>query len=91
MTTIFLALAIVMYMVFTPASWLRKLMQLTRISTSFKITLLLLGLTYLVFAWICENYIFQRLARAIGKAKTAITKTAKKRKDYKIILERTLS
>ncbi|KAI3323123.1 hypothetical protein HD806DRAFT_498036 [Xylariaceae sp. AK1471] len=88
MTTILLALIIVIYMVFAPARWLRKLMQLTSISTSFKITLLMLGLAYLALAWMCENYLFQRLARAIGKAKNAITKTAKKRKEYKVVLER---
>ncbi|KAI0977328.1 hypothetical protein F4678DRAFT_468531 [Xylaria arbuscula] len=84
-TTILLALAIVLYMVFTPAHWLRKLMQLTRISTSFKVTLLVLGLVYLVLAWIGENYLFQPLARGFGKAKHSITKTAKQRKEYKVI------
>ncbi|KAI1367396.1 hypothetical protein F5Y08DRAFT_298411 [Xylaria arbuscula] len=88
MTTIVLALAIVLYMVFTPAHWLRKLMQLTRISSSFKLTLLVLGIVYLVLAWIGENYIFQPLARAFGKAKQSITKKSKQRKEYKIINER---
>ncbi|KAI1131950.1 hypothetical protein F5Y10DRAFT_26423 [Nemania abortiva] len=88
MTTIVLALAIVMYMVFAPAHWLRKLMQLTRISPSFKVTLLVLGGAYLALAWIGENYIFQPLARAIGNAKHSLTKTTKKRKEYKIINER---
>ncbi|KAI1166378.1 hypothetical protein F5B18DRAFT_607041 [Nemania serpens] len=88
MTTILLALAIVIYMVFTPAHWLRKLMQLTRISPSFKVTLLVLGGVYLVLAWIGENYVFQPLARAIGNAKHSLTKTAKQRKEYKIIRER---
>lgn len=88
MTTIVFALAIVTYMVFAPAHWLRKVMQLTRISTSFKTTLLALGLAYLVLAWIGEGYVFQPLARAIGKAKHALTKTTKQRKEYKVIHER---
>lgn len=88
MTTILLALAIVMYMVFAPAHWLRKLMQLTRISPSFKVTLLVLGGAYLALAWIGENYVFQPLARAIGNAKHSLTKTAKTRKEYKMIRER---
>jgi cation-transporting P-type ATPase 13A2 len=88
MTTIVLALAIVIYMVFTPARWLRKLMQLTPISTSFKLTLLLLGIVYLVLAWIFENFVFQRLARAIGQAQRRLAKTSKQRKEYKIINER---
>ncbi|KAI1312868.1 hypothetical protein F5Y03DRAFT_339520 [Xylaria venustula] len=86
-TTILFALAIVLYMIFTPAHWLRKLMQLTRISLSFKITLLVLGLVYLVLAWMGENYLFQPLARAFGKAKHSLTKTAKQRKEYKVIYE----
>ncbi|TGJ86477.1 hypothetical protein E0Z10_g2299 [Xylaria hypoxylon] len=88
MTTILLALAIVLYMVFTPAHWLRKLMQLTHISASFKVTLLALGVVYLVLAWIGENYVFQPLARAFGNAKQSLTKTTKQRKEYKIIHER---
>ncbi|KAI1155797.1 hypothetical protein F4825DRAFT_406576 [Nemania diffusa] len=87
-TTILLALAIVIYMVFTPAHWLRKLMQLTRTSPSFKVTLLVLGGAYLLLAWIGENYIFLPLARTIGNARHSLTKTTKKRKEYKIIHER---
>ncbi|RYC55597.1 hypothetical protein CHU98_g10610 [Xylaria longipes] len=88
MTTIVFALAIVIYMVFTPAHWLRKLMQLTRISTYFKVTLVVLGVVFLILAWIGENYVFQPMARAIGKAKHSLTKTTKQRKEYKIINER---
>ncbi|KAI1355041.1 hypothetical protein F5Y01DRAFT_272143 [Xylaria sp. FL0043] len=88
MATIFLALAIVLYMVFIPAHWLRRFMQLTRISASFKVTLLILGIMYLVLAWIGENYAFQPLARAVGKAKHSLTKTSKQRKEYKVINER---
>ncbi|GAW12630.1 hypothetical protein ANO14919_020000 [Xylariales sp. No.14919] len=88
MTTILLALAIILYMDFAPAHWLRKLMQLTHISTSFKFTLVALGIAYLVLAWIGENYVFQPLARAVGNAKHLFTKTTKQRKEYKIIYER---
>ncbi len=88
MVTIMVALAIVLYMVFTPTHWLRKFMQLTRISVSFKVTLLVLGIVYLVLAWIGENYVFQPLARAFGNAKHSLTKTSKQRKEYKMIYER---
>ncbi|KAH8167765.1 hypothetical protein CIB48_g488 [Xylaria polymorpha] len=88
MTTIVLALAIVIYMVFTPARWLRKFMQLTHISASFKVTLLVLGIVFLILAWTGENYVFQPLARAFGKVKHSLTKTTKQRKEYKIISER---
>ncbi|KAI0199076.1 hypothetical protein F4808DRAFT_434112 [Astrocystis sublimbata] len=87
MSTIIAALAIAIYLIFMPAPWLRKLMQLTRISGSFKIALLVLGVAFLLLAWGCENYVFQPLARAIGRAKLAITQKAKQRKQYKIILE----
>lgn len=88
MTTILAALGLTLYMVFVPAHRIKKLMQLTNISSSFKLTLLTLGIIYLVIAWIGENYFFQRLARWLGLAKLAITKKAKKRKEYKVILER---
>lgn len=88
MTTILAALALVTYMDFAPTRRIKKFMQLTTISPSFKVTLLVLGVIYLILAWIGENYLFQRLARGFGRAKLAITKKAKKRKEYKIILER---
>ncbi|KAI0167063.1 hypothetical protein GGR52DRAFT_556774 [Hypoxylon sp. FL1284] len=88
MATILGALVLNLYMVFAPAHGFRKFMQLTKISSSFKVTLLVLGMTYLIVAWIGENYIFQRLARGLGRAKLAIAKQPKKRKEYKVILER---
>lgn len=89
MITILAALTLTVYMVFTPAHWLKKFMQLTKISPSFKITLLVLGVVYLIVAWVSEHYIFPKLARGFGQAKLAVTKNAKKRKEYKVILERT--
>ncbi|KAI0157479.1 hypothetical protein GGR57DRAFT_511052 [Xylariaceae sp. FL1272] len=88
MTTIVVAVAIAVYMVFAPARWVRKLMQLTKISTEFKLTLLLLGLIYLVVAYSAEGWVWQRVARGIGKLKTRIRGKGKKRKEYKIIAER---
>ncbi|KAF3065032.1 hypothetical protein GL218_02213 [Daldinia childiae] len=87
MATIVTALAITIYMIFIPGHWIRNLMQLTKISSSFKLTLLGLGMAYLVAAWVGEHYIFSGIARGVGVVKTAITKKAKKRKEYKIILE----
>ncbi|KAI0019616.1 hypothetical protein F4780DRAFT_745751 [Xylariomycetidae sp. FL0641] len=88
MFTILTALAITLYMVFAPARGVRKLMQLMRITLSYKLTLLGLGIAYLVLAWIAENYIFTKLARGIGRAKLAILHREKKRKEYKVISER---
>jgi cation-transporting P-type ATPase 13A2 len=87
-TTIAVGLAISVYMTTTPSRWVRKLMQLTHMSSSFKTTILALGLAYLIVAWVSENYVFQRLARLAGRAKLAATGRAKIRKEYKLIAER---
>jgi cation-transporting P-type ATPase 13A2 len=84
------ALIFTTYMVILPAHWLSHLMQLTRISMSFKLFVIFLGLTYLLMAWVGEHFIFLRLARAFGNIKQALTKQSKKRKEYKIIQERML-
>jgi cation-transporting ATPase 13A2 len=88
MATIVTALAINIYMVVAPAHNLKHIMQLTKISTSYKVTLLVLAVAYLLLAWTSENYLFQRLARWVGKAKMTVTKTPKQRKEYKVIAER---
>ncbi|KAI1850453.1 hypothetical protein JX265_013415 [Neoarthrinium moseri] len=87
MATIVGALAITGYMVLGPARGVKHLMQLTSISTSFKVTLLALGVAYLILAWTAENYLLQKVARLVGAAKLAVTKTPKKRKEYKVIAE----
>ncbi|KAI1339008.1 hypothetical protein F5Y15DRAFT_89450 [Xylariaceae sp. FL0016] len=88
MGTIVAALAITAYMVFAPAHRVRKFMQLTKISPSFKVTLLVLGVIYFLFAYTAENYVFGGLAKTIGKAKVAISGKKKKRKEYKLIAEK---
>ncbi|KAK7966114.1 uncharacterized protein PG986_000391 [Apiospora aurea] len=86
--TVTAALVLITYMVLEPAHWLRRLMQLTPMSYSFKMTLIVLGLAYFVLAWVSETYIFPHLARAFGKAKLALTNKPKQRKEYKAIAER---
>lgn len=87
--TISTTLAFTVYMVLGSShwSWLRHLMQLTKISWDFRMFVVFLGLVYLVLAWTGEHFVFQRLARFIGKTKQRWTTTSKKRKEYKIILE----
>lgn len=75
-------------MVLGPAHWLKKLMQLTKVSWDFKFFIVALGLAYFLTAWLGEKFIFQRLARIIGRTRQAITKRTKKRKEYKLIQER---
>lgn len=65
-------------------------MQLTYISWDFKLVIIGLGVLYFVLAYIGERYVFQRLARVIGRVTTAVTKKKKKRKEYKLIQEEML-
>ncbi|CAK7204158.1 hypothetical protein SEUCBS139899_006912 [Sporothrix eucalyptigena] len=86
-TTITAALLVTVYMILGPAHWLKKLMELTKISWDFKFVLLFLGFAYLVLAMVAEKWVLPGAARAIGRAKLAITKQPKKRKEYKLIQE----
>ncbi|KAI1503516.1 hypothetical protein F5X99DRAFT_425362 [Biscogniauxia marginata] len=89
MTTITVTLVLATYMVISPSRAVEKLMELTATSPSFKLTVVLLGLAYLLLSWAAENYVFPRLARAIGHARLALgVGKPKKRKEYKIIAER---
>ncbi|KAH9909822.1 hypothetical protein F4778DRAFT_712940 [Xylariomycetidae sp. FL2044] len=87
MITILAATALTLYLDFAPAHSIKKLMQLTSISLSFKVTLLVLGLVFLVVTWVNEYYVLPRLARLVGRAKVMLTKKVKKRKEYKVIAE----
>lgn len=88
--TIAITLVITLHMVMGPAHWLAKVMQLTKISWDFKVSLVTLGLLYLGVAWTGEHHVFQRLARVIHKLKQAATGKRKQRKQYKIIEEEML-
>lgn len=85
--TIIITLLVTVHMIVGPAHWLKKLMQLTKISWDFKILLLLLGAAYFAVAMVAEKWVLPSAARAIGRAKLAITKQPKKRKEYKVIQE----
>jgi cation-transporting ATPase 13A3/4/5 len=88
--TIAIALVFTLYMVLIPAKWLKHIMQLTHTSWDYRLLIVVFGICYLAVAWVGEKYVFQRLARLIGRAKQAITKRPKKRKEYKLIQERML-
>jgi cation-transporting P-type ATPase 13A2 len=88
MITVTMTLAVTIYMVLRPARAMTKLMQLTYISWSFKAELLWMGALYLLLAWTAETYLFQQVARWVGSAKLTVTKIPKKRKEYKVILEK---
>ncbi|EFX01083.1 p-type ATPase [Grosmannia clavigera kw1407] len=86
--TIAVTLAATGYMVVNPVHWVKKAMQLTKISWSFKLVVLGLGLAYLFAAKIADVWVLPAAARLVGRAKLALTGHPKKRKEYKLILER---
>lgn len=84
--TMLVALAISAYMLFDPAPWLEDVMELTFLSQSFKIFILVLGLGGFAVSYLSERQIFPHVSRIIGKVVHRFGKP-KKRKEYKIILE----
>lgn len=88
MVTIVATLLFVSYLLFDPAQWLAKFMQLTEMTLDFKVFILILGLGYFVLAWVAEKYALPKLAGVIGKIFQRIKKVPKKRKEYKLVQER---
>ncbi|KAF2112000.1 ATPase type 13A2 [Lophiotrema nucula] len=86
--TMLIALVITSYMLFDPAKWLVKLMELTYMDTPFKFFVLALGLGNFALAYTSEKFVFPALAKWIGIMKVKVNpKWSKKRKAYKEILE----
>lgn len=75
-------------MVVSPTHWVKKVMQLTKISWGFKLTVLGLGLAYLFAAKVADVWVLPAAARLVGRTRLALTGRPKKRKEYKVILER---
>lgn len=75
-------------MLFQPADWLFRAMQLTYMSTGFKIWLVILALGGFAVSWICEKRFFQHLARVVGRIDEWLRPHKKKmRRRYKILLD----
>jgi cation-transporting P-type ATPase 13A2 len=85
--TIVVALLVSTYMLFDPSESVAKFMQLTKMSWDFRSFVLVLGIGYIALAWTSENYLLPRLAKYLGKLKTAVTRKPKQRKAYKVVLE----
>jgi cation-transporting ATPase 13A2 len=83
-TTVFIS----SYILLDPAQWLYKMMELTMMSSGFKLFLLVLACIGFIIGYAGENWAFPELAKWIGKTKKTLFKQEKKRKEYKIILER---
>ncbi|ODH51733.1 hypothetical protein GX48_02200 [Paracoccidioides brasiliensis] len=78
------------YMLFEPAKWLFNFMQLTEMSTWFKVWILAIALVGFAIAWIGERQLFPRLARLVGYIHCWYRPDqAKQRRRYKVLLEET--
>jgi cation-transporting ATPase 13A3/4/5 len=86
--TIIVALIFSTYMLFQPAGWLFRLMQLTEMSTWFKDWLMVLALAGFLAGYVAERHIFPELARVIGRVYWRLRPSKKKqRRKYKVLLE----
>lgn len=74
-------------MLVDPSKSVSDFMQLTPMQWDFKLFILALGVGYISLSWASENFLFPRLAKAIGVLQTWITKKPKERKKYKLVLE----
>ena len=86
-TTLCVALAASSYMLFDPAPWLYRFMELTWMAVDFRIFVLVLGVGGFGVAYLAERQVFPRLAKWVGKAKKRWGAREKKRKGYKVVLE----
>ena len=89
--TIISSLLFTSYLLFDPAAGLARFMQLTMMSTSFRLGLLGLALGGFACAWVAERYLFPTAARYIGRTHDFIRpQRRKQRKQYKMISEKML-
>ena len=76
-------------MLLDPAKPLVKLMQLTNISTNFRLFLIALAVGGFACAWVTERRLAPWIARMLGKAHDSLWPDRRKqRKEYKILSDR---
>lgn len=85
--TMLVALGLSSYMLFDPAPWLMEWMELTWMSSKFRVFVLVLAIGSFACSYLAERQLFPRLAKWIGKARTKWRGRQKKTKEYKIIKE----
>ena len=86
--TIVVTLLMSLYMLFDPAEWLSRFMDLTEMSLDFELILLVLATLWFVVAYVAERQIFPVIAKLIGRLRRSMRPSRpKKRKRYKEILE----
>ncbi|KAI9790387.1 MAG: hypothetical protein M1816_005205 [Peltula sp. TS41687] len=83
--TIVVALMVSSYMLLDPAAWLQRLMELTFLSTTFSLILLVLAIIGFGSSWVAEKHLLPHLAKMVGKVKDR--SSPKKRKLYKVLQE----
>jgi len=83
--TLLIALAVSSYMLFDPAPWLSRLMELTWMSPNFRVFILVLGIGYCVCAYVAERQFLPYLAKWIGRFNQRVMGKKKKRKEYKLV------
>lgn len=81
--TVVVSLLVSLYMLLDPTAWVQKLMELTYMSTSFKLFLLALAVAGFGCSWVAEKYILPALAKQIGKLQAR--SRVKKRRLYKCL------
>lgn len=88
MIAITLGIAFTCLMMFACPGWLYELMQLSPMSTSFKLILLVIAVLHLILGSIGEQQVLPIIAKAVGKARRIIlARSEKMRKKYKVIDE----
>lgn len=86
--TVVVALLFSSYMLIDPGSWLADFMQLTWMTTGFKIFILVLAMGGFAVAWAAEKWVSLWFAAVFGMAHDWLwPQRRKKRKQYKLLLE----
>lgn len=86
--TMVIVLMISTWMLFGPAEWLYKLMELTPMSLEFKGFLLALAVGGFAVSYSSEKFLFPSFAKWVGRVKVLLSpQSKKKRKEYKVIAE----
>ncbi|GAM86777.1 hypothetical protein ANO11243_047970 [Dothideomycetidae sp. 11243] len=87
--TMVVALAISTYLLFDPSEWLSDFMELTWMSMSFRGFVIVLAVGGFAVSYASERVLFPHVAKFIGVARRKLRpEHQKKRKEYKLILER---
>jgi cation-transporting ATPase 13A3/4/5 len=88
LVTIGIDLALSIFMMTGSSKVFTRVMQLTRMSTEYKIFLVFLALCSLVISWIGEKRLFPYLARVLGRGFLRLRPNRqKKRRQYKVVQE----